>query len=102
MARSSLKNVEKESLERPALVFTGQPQLGKHSQERRWTEPRQEVQNCRVHAPRMIQRDGEYIAAVVADTLASRRSSDEDDGKGHPRLFLQLSRVFNLALCDRT
>ena len=31
--------------------------------------------------------------AVVADTLASRRSSDEDDGKGHPRLILQLSCV---------
>ena len=32
----------------------------------------------------MIQRGGEYIAAVVAD---------EDDGKGHPRLILQLSCV---------
>ena len=41
----------------------------------------------------MIQRGGEYIAAVVADTLASRRSSDEDDGKGHPRLILQQSCV---------
>ena len=42
------------------------------------------------NAPRRIQRSGEYIAAVVADTLASRRSSDEDDGKEHPRLRLKL------------
>ena len=55
MARSSLKR-----------------KLCKHSQERRWTEPRQEVQNRRVHAPKRIQSSGEYIAAVVANALASR------------------------------
>ena len=91
MARSSLKN-EKESLKRPALVFTDSDSLA-NSQERQWRKRRQEVQNCRVHPPRRIQRGGEYIAAVVADTLASRKSSDEDYGKGHPRLFFN-SRAF--------
>ena len=89
MDRSSLKNVEKESLKRPAIVFTDSDSLAKTVK----TESRQEVQNRRVHAPRRIQRSGEYIAAVVADTLASRRSSDEDDGKGHLRLIFPLSCV---------
>ena len=35
----------------------------------------------------------ELIAAVVADTHASRRPSDEDDGKGHFRCILQQSCV---------
>ena len=74
-------------------MFTDSDRLGKRSQERRWTESRQEVQNRRVHAPRRIESSGEYIAAVVADTLASRRPSDEDDGKGHPRLIFQQSCV---------
>ena len=85
MTRSSLKNVEKESLKRPAIVFTDSESLA--------NTVRQEVKNRRVHAPRRIRRSGEYIAAVVADTLASCRSSDEDDGKGHPRLILQQSCV---------
>ena len=43
-----------------------------------------------------FENDGEYIAAVVADRLTSRRSSDEDDGKRHPRLVLQQVVRFNL------
>ena len=70
-----------------------QRQPGKHSQERCWTKPRQEVQNRCVHAPRRIQRSWEYITAVVADTLASCGSFDEDHGKGHPRLILQQSCI---------
>ena len=34
---------------------------------------------------------GKYFAAVVADSLVSRRSLDEDDGKGHSCLVLQES-----------
>ena len=41
----------------------------------------------------MVPSSGEYIAAVVADTLASRRPSDEDDEKGHSRPILQQSRA---------
>ena len=40
-----------------------------------------------------------HIAAVVADTHASRRPSDEDDGKEHSRLTLQQSCV---SLCGQT
>ena len=92
MARSSLKDVEKDSLKRPALVFTDSDSLAKHCQERRWTEPRQKVQDGRVHAPRRVPSSGEHIAAVVADTHASRRTSDEDVGKGHSRLIFQQAK----------
>ena len=55
MSQSSLNDVEKESLKRPAIVFTDSDSLA-NSQERRWAKPRQEVQNRCVHASRRIQR----------------------------------------------
>ena len=70
-----------------------QRQLGKHRQERRWTEPRQEVQNRRVYAPRGVPISGEHFAEVVAEPLVSRRSLDEDDGEGHSCPVLQQSLV---------
>ena len=77
MARSSLKNVEKESLKRPVLVFTDSDSLA--------NTVKKDVGQSHDKSFR--------IAAVVANTLASRRPSDEDDGKGHPRLILQQSCV---------
>ena len=82
MARNSLKNVEKESLKRPAIVFTDSDSLANIVKKGRWTESRQEVQNRRVHAPRRVPSSGKHFAAVVADTH-----------KEHSRLILQQSCV---------
>ena len=75
---------------KPALVFTDKQQLGKHCQERRWIEPRQEVLNRCVYAQRRVPISGEHFANVVADSFASRRSLDEDDGVGHSCRVFQL------------
>ena len=90
MARCSLKNVEKESLERPALVFTDSD--SEHCQERRWKEPRQKVQNRRVHAQRRVPISGGHFAEVFADPLASR-SLDEDDGARHSSRYSTVARA---------
>ena len=77
MARGSPNDVEKESLKRPALVFTDSDSLA--------NTVKKDVGQS--HDKRF------NFAAVVADTHASRRPSDEDDGKGHSRLIFQQSCV---------
>ena len=78
-ARSSLKDVEEESSRRPALVFTDSGSLETVKKEVGQSHDKR----FRIVVS-MLQRGGEYIAAMVADTFASRRSSDEDEGKEHP------------------
>ena len=51
MARSPLRDVEKESLKRSAPVFTDSDSLANNCQEGRGTEPPQELQDLRVRAP---------------------------------------------------
>ena len=84
MARSPLKDVENESLKSQALVFTDSDSLAN-------TVKRGSESSC------PCSENGSdwwrCSAAVVADTIASRRSLDEDDGKRHPRLVLQQSCV---------
>ena len=58
MGRNSPADIEKDSLSSPALVFTDSDSFGKHIQERRCAEPRQEV-----------PISGEHFADVVADPL---------------------------------
>ena len=92
MDRSSLKDVEKESLKRPALVFTDIDSLA--------STVKKDIGQSHDKRFRIVVsmlREGfravENIAAVFADTLASRRSLDEDDGKGLSPLILQQSCV---------
>ena len=93
MARSSLKDVEKESLKRAALVFTDSDSLANTVKKDVGQSHDKRFRIVVSMLPRRIQSSGEHIAAVVADTLASRRPSDEDGGKGHPRLILQQSCI---------
>ena len=72
MARSLLKDVEKESLKRPALVFIDSDSLGKHSQERRWTESRQEVQNRRQKSARLKPGYLNFVSEANDDKLGTR------------------------------
>ena len=92
MARSSLKNVEKESLKRPAIVFTDSDSLANTVKK---DVGQSHDKKFRIVVSMLREGFGEVenTSLVVADTLASRRSSDEDDGKGHPRLILQQSYV---------
>ena len=92
MARSSLRNVEKESLKRPAIVFIHSDSLANTVKK---DVGRSHDKRFRIVVSMLREGFGEveYIAAVVADTLASCRSFDEEDGKGHPRLILQQSCV---------
>ena len=92
MARSSPKNVEKESLKRSALVFTDSDSLA-NTVKKDVGQSHDKRFRIVVSMLREGPRSGKHIAAVVADTHASRRPSDEDDGKGHSRLILQQSCV---------
>ena len=80
-----------ENSKKPALVFNNSDSLANTI--KKDVGQSHDKKFRRVHAPRRIQRSGEYIVAMAADTLANRRSSDADDGKGHPRLINQQSCV---------
>ena len=97
MARSSLTDVEKESLKRPAIVFTDSDSLANTVKKGRWTEvtTKDSELSC-LCSEKDSEKAENAIAAVVADTLASRGSSDEDDGKRHSRLVFSTVVRFNL------
>ena len=84
MARSSLKNVEKESLKRPAIAFTDNDSLA-NTVKKDVATTRGSESSCPCS-----EKDSEKWRI---HRLASCRSFDEDDGKGHPRLILQQSCV---------
>ena len=68
MARSSLKNVKKESMKWPALVFTDSDSLA-NCQEKTLDKATTRVQNRRVMLREGFRAVENTIAAVVADTL---------------------------------
>ena len=76
MARSSLTDVEKESLKRPALLFTDSDRLAN-------TVKKDVVQShdrrFRIVVYARVPISGEQFADVVADSFASRTSLDEGE-----------------------
>ena len=90
MARSSLTDVEKDSLTRPALVFTDSDSLA--CTVKKDVGPSHDKM-CRIIESMLREKvliGGGHFADVVVDSFASRGSLDENDGEGHACRFLQL------------
>ena len=91
VARSYLTDVEMESLKRPALVFTDSDSLANTVKKDVGQSHDKRFRIERLCSEKSSDQWREHFAGVVADSFASRRSHDEDNGEGHACRVLQLT-----------